>query len=139
MLQKKLTGKKLTRALDQAIRDLLKLQHSNPTCFVCGKNTGWFHPQKNTRGCQVGHYVSRRYFALRWDLKNIFSQCAPCNYNHNNDPSAFSSVIVTQFGAERLNYYQQKIRECREKPLTTLQKRALLEQLQAQIAELSSD
>lgn len=73
---KQLSGKKLTKALDQAIRDLFKKKYgNNPTCFVCGRKDGWFSPKTCPYGIQVGHYIARGRTILRWDLKNVYPQC----------------------------------------------------------------
>ncbi len=41
-------------------------------CATCGKMLHW-------RKIQTGHYMSRRYFATRWNFKNVGPQCAGCN------------------------------------------------------------
>lgn len=130
-----LTGKKLRDKLDEAIRVLYKLKYPNPYCFVCKRRMGWFHPKDNPKGCQIGHYISRKYFPLRWDLLNLWPQCAGCNWEHSNrfygsNPTPFSIAIIKELGVERLEYLQEK----KNSPSpSTLEKRELLQSLQKQI------
>lgn len=129
---KKLSGKKLTRALDQIIRDIFKLKYKSPQCFVCDRYSDWFSPKKNPYGIQVGHYISRTRTVLRWDLKNLYPQCSSCNRTHNEAPAAFSLAIVTKIGQHRLDYLNNKVVEQKRnggKSMTTLQKRQILEEL----------
>lgn len=129
---KKLSGKKLTKALDQIIRDIFKLKYKNPQCFVCDRYSDWFHPKKTPYGIQVGHYISRTRTILRWDLKNLFPQCSSCNRTHNEAPAAFSIAIVNKVGQKRLDYLNNKVLEQKKlggKSMTTTQKRQLLQEL----------
>lgn len=138
-MPKALAGKQLTKALDQVIRDIFKAKYGpNPTCFVCGRKDGWFHPQKCKYGIQVGHYISRKRTVVRWDLDNLFTQCSSCNINHNQDPSPFSSAIVKKYGIERIESLEKKAREGNGKKITNAQKRELLESLQNHLSELTN-
>jgi hypothetical protein len=130
---KKLQGKALTKKLDDTIREILHAMYPNPRCFVCGNNWGWYHPKTNKRGCQIGHYISRRYTQLRWDLDNIQPHCAPCNYNHNYNPAPFTQALIKTYGQERINYLDSKAKE----PVpTTPQKREILEELKNKLDKL---
>lgn len=137
--KKLLSGTKLTKALDQAIRDLFKLKYgSNPTCFVTGVKSGWFHPRENPRGIQVGHYITRKKHILRWDLKNVYPQSSGSNKDHNTNPAPFSARIVEVYGKERLDYLNERVAYSKDHPMTTGQKRDLLVELQKQIEELTN-
>jgi len=130
--KKLLSGAKLTRSLDEAIRRLYKKKYPNPQCFVCGARPGWFHPKTNPRGCQIGHYVSRRFYATRWDQKNIWCQDSSCNYLHQHDPIPFTNAILKKYGQERLDYLENK----RKETITTMQKRELLNRILEEISTL---
>lgn len=126
---KPLTGKKLTDALDRAIREYFHRKYPYPTCFVCGKNKGWFHPKTNPYGCQIGHYISRRIYQLRWDFKNIEPQCAPDNYTHNYNTLPFTISIINKYGKERIEYLHEIYNLYKNKSMTTKEKRTLLEHI----------
>lgn len=94
--------KKIVRELDNIIREILKKE--DEVCCCCGKkNLGWFHPKDNPYGLQVGHYVSRKVYALRWDLRNVAPQCSGCNYQHNNDPVPYTRYMLDKYGKEVLD------------------------------------
>jgi phage FluMu protein Com len=60
---------------------------------------------------QVGHYVSRRYFIVRWSLTNINLQCAYCNKWLHSSPIEYRRNLIEKVGikeVERLEtIYQQ--------------------------------
>lgn len=133
MAKKKLTSKQATKKLDQLIRDILKVQAGeNPQCFICGKHTGWFHPKENPKGLQVNHYISRRVLPLRWDLLNVFPGCSGCNYTHQYNQLAFTKKILDEFGQERIDYFDAKVKAYKKKGKTmpVTKRRELLAQLQ---------
>ena len=136
---KLLSGKKLTRLLDNAIRDLFKIMYGpNPTCFVTGRKDGWFHPQNCKNGMQVGHFITRKKHILRWDLKNVFPQSAGSNKDHNTNPSPFATRIVEVYGIERLKYLNERVAYSKKHPMTTGQKRELLAELLLKIDSLKT-
>lgn len=137
MKAKKLSGAKLTNALDSTVRDILHARYPNPTCFVCGKNKGWFHPKKNPKGCQVGHYVSRRVYQLRWDLQNLECQCAPCNYTHQFNTLPYTNRIIEVYGSERITRLNALYITCKTKKMSTIEKRKKLELLEDLLKSLS--
>ena len=127
--KKVLSGKRLTNKLDQMIRDIFKVIYPNPVCFVCGQNKGWFHPKTNVCGCQVGHYVSRKYFFLRWDLDNVKPQCSVCNRFHNYNGIPYTLAIIKHHGIKRLFKLNQILKETKGVSMSDTKKRTILAQL----------
>ena len=127
-------GNKLNKKLDDLIRAIYKLKYPNPYCFVTKQRLGWFHPQKNPKGCQIGHYISRRYHATRWDFENVFPQSATSNYNHQHNPAPFTTAIVEKYGIGRINDLNERSKQSFKKP----QKLILLEELKTTLAKLQS-
>lgn len=84
--------KELIKQLDQVIRDILKKQ---PEICVCCK--------QYKDNLQVGHYVTRRVYALRWDLRNVARQCGGCNIRHNYDPIPYTRYILDMYGKQVLD------------------------------------
>ena len=139
MKKKLLSGKKLTNALDQVIRDIFKVKYGdNPTCFVTGHKDGWFSWKERPYGIQVGHYVSRKRTILRWDLKNVFPQSSSSNKTHNQDPTPFTLAILKKYGQKRLDYFKERIDYSKEHKMTTGEKRQLLLDLKEHLKELQS-
>lgn len=130
--KKKLTSKQVTKALDQIIRDILKIKAGdNPKCFICGKHIDWFHPKKNPKGLQVNHFISRKVLPLRWDLKNVFPGCAGCNYIHQYNQLPFIKRILDEFGQERIDYFNEKVEEYKKtgKTMSVVKRREIYKEL----------
>lgn len=126
---KKLGTKTLTNKLDQAIRNIFKTLPM--FCFVCGRRTGAFGPT-NKQGLQVGHYITRSIFSLRWDLKNLEWNCAPCNIIHRTNTIPFTIAMIRAYGVERIEYLNAKFEAYKKigKTMNIGQKTELLEKLQ---------
>ena len=59
-------------------------------CVTCGE----------ARGLQCSHFYSRRYLAVRFDLRNTNAMCAACNRRHNEDPGPYLRFMRECYGAE---------------------------------------
>jgi len=139
-MKKKGADQKLTDQLDQVIRDIFKLKYKNPKCFVCGRQTGWFHPKNNPYGMQVGHFVSRGVMPLRWDFDNLEPQCSPCNKYHETNTLPFTNALLLAYGEDRVQTLHTKwqLSKMKAKSFTRGEKRDLLERLQAELSVLTS-
>jgi hypothetical protein len=136
MTKRRQSTKALNKKLDNVIRDILKIKAGdNPKCFVTGVYTNWFHPTDNPKGLQVGHYVSRRVYPLRWDLKNVFPQTSSSNYTHQHNQLPFTARILEVYGKKRIEYLNEKyeVYKRRGKSMTRKEKEELLTKLQEQL------
>ena len=61
-------------------------------CVTCGSG----------RSLQCSHFYSRRYLALRFDLRNCHAMCAGCNRRHNVDPSTYRSFMLERYGPDAM-------------------------------------
>ena len=57
-------------------------------CATCG----------GRRQLQCSHFYSRRYLAIRFDLRNYNAMCGPCNRRHNSDPLPYGSYMLEKYG-----------------------------------------
>jgi hypothetical protein len=137
---KKYTDKQLTKKLDEVVRELLHIKTTTKKCFVCNRYTDWFHPKTNPHGLQVGHYVSRSVFALRWDLLNCEPVCSGCNRIHEENTLPHTMALVKAYGKERLDYLNEKFMasKLKTKTFTYGEKLELYEKLQEELANLQS-
>lgn len=90
--------KKLIKELDDLIRQIIKKRDSK--CFTCGSDVediGYFS-KENPLGLQVGHYVGRKKYALRWNLKNVHAQCTFCNGKHRFDELPYTVALAEKYG-----------------------------------------
>ena len=59
-------------------------------CVICG----------STHNLQCSHFYSRRYLAVRFDLRNCHAMCAACNRRHNADPGPYLRFMLERYGEE---------------------------------------
>jgi hypothetical protein len=71
-------------------------QRDGCTCITCGS-----HPRG--RNHHAGHFYGRRIMSLRWDPKNVHSQCGvPCNKFRRGSLAEYAVAIVARYGPEGL-------------------------------------
>jgi hypothetical protein len=58
-------------------------------CVACG----------SAQGLQCSHFYSRRYLAIRFDLRNCNAMCAGCNRRHNRDRKPYERYMLKRHGA----------------------------------------
>lgn len=58
-------------------------------CVTCG----------SSQGLQCSHFYSRRYLAIRFDLRNCNAMCAGCNRRHNRDRKPYERYMTEAHGA----------------------------------------
>jgi hypothetical protein len=61
-------------------------------CVTCG----------SVQGLQCSHFYSRRYLAIRFDLRNCNAMCASCNRRHNRDRNPYEKYMRKTYGAGAL-------------------------------------
>lgn len=109
-----------TNRLDDLLRDICRVQWGDmPTCVTCGLTSGYSNPHTNPHGIQVGHYISRAKFILRWDFDNLWPQCSACNRRHEDNPLPFTLFILNKYGQGRLDYFADKLKEYENTKWTT--------------------
>lgn len=82
------TARMIRDECDQLVREILILDF----CFTCGSSEE-VHP---------GHYITRKVYALRWDMTNLRPQCNRCNSEHNLDRSRYRSRLVKDIGLSKV-------------------------------------
>lgn len=132
---KKLSDKTLTNKLDNAFRELLQKRTKAKRCFVCGLQTDWFNPKTNPHGLQVGHFISRKVYALRWDFDNCFPQCSACNKRHEYNTLPFTQAILREYGADHVDrlHTRWQLSKQKAKTFNRAEKLELLESLKNDI------
>ena len=64
-------------------------------CYTCGI-------MRPVSDMDAGHYISRRYYATRYELDNIRPQCSGCNKFRGGEPVKFRMRLVEEIGEERV-------------------------------------
>ncbi|WBK39921.1 NinG/ Rap DNA junction specific endonuclease [Rhodobacteraceae phage LS06-2018-MD07] len=62
-------------------------------CCTCGKT----YPFKQI---QCGHFVSRKYYGLRWDESNAHAQCVGCNVFKSGNLQEYFDFMYETYGEE---------------------------------------
>ena len=70
----------------------LIVRKRDKACVLCGR----------TDDIQAGHLYSRRYLAIRWDLKNVNAQCSAHNILHNEHPHLYMDWFQRTFSEDAL-------------------------------------
>ncbi len=68
-------------------------------CTTCGAINETLEP---------GHYFGRTRQSVRWDVRNVYCQCASCNAAHENDPEPLRRVIVGRLGMEEFEALEMR-------------------------------
>jgi hypothetical protein len=66
-------------------------------CYTCGKV---IHYKK----CDLGHWLSRAYKAIKFNPKHLRTQCKQCNGYGNGRPDVFRDNLVDEIGEEEVNW-----------------------------------
>lgn len=95
---KKSSRGSLVRRLDSLVSKIVR--ERDKRCVVCG----------SIDNLQAGHLFTRTVYATRWDLINVNTQCAGCNFRHNGDAYPYIQWFTRRFGEEALEMLHQKHR-----------------------------
>ena len=97
--------KKFIKECDVLVAQIVKARDGNE-CVICKANG-----EKRSPIMDAGHLISRRYYSLRWNLKNVFCQCQYHNSLHRFDTHPFDSWYIAKFGADKWNNLHLKKNE----------------------------
>ena len=119
---RKLSNKGLTTKLDDIVRDIVRKRDLDwrgyGSCITCRKIVA-----KDTS--DPGHYISRKYHSVRWNLKNVHVQCIYCNRFMHGKADEYALFLIDKYGQGIL----EELHAEKQKTLSYKQKLALLEEL----------
>lgn len=106
--RKTVTKTKLKKDLDKWHSIYVRLRFSYEkgigTCITCGKKYLW-------RKMQNGHFMSRRFYSVRWNLKNENLQCPYCNVLLSGRAYEYSIALDEKYGEGTSKELLDKSRE----------------------------
>ena len=85
--KKRSERKRAVTAADRAFSAYIRAR-DNHTCVTCG----------STQSPTCGHVFSKKNYATRWDEKNAYCQCWPCNFKHEFDPYPYTQYFLDRYG-----------------------------------------
>lgn len=102
------TIKKLEKLADKLFSQYVRLRDSNPwgktKCCTCGHIDEW-------RFMDLGHYLSRKYYAVRFDEMNTGVQCRYCNRARDGEQTKFLFYLEKRYGKEAVEKVDSKAHE----------------------------
>lgn len=88
------TFKGLVKKLDDAFALYVK-ERDGAVCVTCGRTI------TSKQDWHAGHFIGRTRFSLRWDPKNVHSQCGyVCNKVKRGAPKEYALAILDRYGVE---------------------------------------
>lgn len=86
---------KLDKEVGFYIKKTFEVMPGVSRCYTC-------KTLHDTKEIQWGHFISRRYYAVRWDLRNSRPQCRGCNGPRSGEPMKFRQYLVEDIGEENV-------------------------------------
>jgi hypothetical protein len=85
----------LKAKLDRIFSEYIRLRDADENgyirCISCGKLAHW-------KQADAGHYVNRRHMTLRYDEKNVNSQCRYCNRFCEGNMLGYHAGLIKKYG-----------------------------------------
>ena len=57
-------------------------------CILCG----------DTNSLEASHYIGRRNYGVRWDLRNVHAMCKKCHREYHNNNPAYADYLAETYG-----------------------------------------
>ena len=97
--RKKPTRSKLVKKLDILFSQFVRLSNADKngycTCVTCGKKGHW-----KDGSIQAGHFMSRKHYNTRWDVRNVKPQCVGCNMFKSGEQYKYSIYLGSELSKE---------------------------------------
>lgn len=95
--RKKPTRSKLIKKLDILFSQYVRLSNADKdgycACITCNRKYYW-------KNIQAGHFMSRKHYSTRWDIRNVKPQCVGCNMFKNGEQYKYSIFLGTELSNE---------------------------------------
>ncbi len=97
--RKKPTRSKLVKKLDILFSQFVRVSNADKngycTCVTCGKKGHW-----KDGSIQAGHFMSRKHYSTRWDIRNVKPQCVGCNMFKSGEQYKYSIYLGSELSNE---------------------------------------
>lgn len=84
------------KAMDKAFSLYIRLRDSTDgyfTCCSCGQ-------MKLYEKADAGHFINRRWMAVRWDERNVHAQCSSCNRFDEGNAIGYARFMDKKYGTD---------------------------------------
>lgn len=101
-----MANRKLIKKLDTIFSKYIRLRDSRNGTFKCC-SCGHYKPYEQA---DAGHFVNRRWMAVRWDERNVHAQCRSCNRFDEGNAAGYTMFMLEKYGKGVVDMLQaQKI------------------------------
>lgn len=87
------------RAADRAFSLYIRRRDSKDGVFVCC-SCGQMKPFEQA---DAGHFINRRWMALRYDERNVHAQCSFCNRFDEGNNIGYTRFMIRKYGDETVD------------------------------------
>lgn len=91
--EREILKERLDRCFSWYVRLIEADNDGNVSCITCETVRHWTE-------VDAGHFISRRYLAVRWRPENVKPQCKRCNMRHAGEQWLFSRALQKQYGEQ---------------------------------------
>lgn len=105
-MPKKPTRKTIVKKLDAVFSEYIRRRYAKndvAECVTCGKQDHW-------KKLQAGHFMSRKFYATRWDEKNVQVQCYACNVMRYGEQYKFAKWLGEEKADDLLTKSRQTVK-----------------------------
>ena len=78
------------------------------SCVTCGTTRQW------NDGMQGGHFISRKWLALKLEEENVHPQCSCCNGPLRGNPIQYTIFMIDTYGREKVEEMERLKHESRK-------------------------
>lgn len=91
-------------ALDRVFSKYIRLRDSDGDYFVCCSCGA----TKAYEQADAGHFINRRWMALRWDERNVHAQCRSCNRFDEGNNIGYVRFMQRTYGDQMIDILMSK-------------------------------
>lgn len=94
-----MTDRKLVKRLDTIFSKYIRLRDSHDGIFQCC-SCGQIKPFARA---DAGHFINRRWMAIRWDERNVHAQCSSCNRFDEGNAVGYTQFMLKKYGQDTID------------------------------------
>lgn len=98
-----MASKPLIKKLDTIFSKYIRLRDSHDGVFVCC-SCGQLKPFEQA---DAGHFINRRWMALRWDERNVHAQCRSCNRFDEGNAVGYTRFMIKTYGEDTVDLLER--------------------------------
>lgn len=97
-----MASKAKVKTLDRWFSKFIRLRDSKDGVFTCC-SCGQIKPYDKA---DAGHFINRRWMAVRWNETNVHAQCSSCNRFDEGNAAGYAMFMIRKYGESHVDYLQ---------------------------------